>query len=173
MDRTELVATKFHKIPSWRRRLWSVASTNLLEKETTAGWLDVPGVRRYYRAGNSICASCSSTMERVDRLCRGFFSNQLSRFGWRISLTLFCLAFAILVVALLAARIHSIDLSSLLLGVALATLCVVLLLLFRFLHLANEQHQQADSALDTTETSLLESEVRFRQMAVTSRKSSG
>jgi len=51
------------------------------------------------------------------------------------------------------------------LGVALATLCVVLLFLFRFLHLANEQHQQADSALDTTETSLLESEERFRQMA--------
>jgi len=104
-------------------------------------------------------------MERVDRLRRGFFSNQLSKFGWRISLTLFCLASAILVVALLAARIHSLDLSSLLLGVALATLCVVLLFLFRFLHLANEQHEQADSALDTTETSLLESEERFRQMA--------
>ena len=129
------------------------------------GWLDVPGVRRYYRARNSICAYCGSTMERVDRLRRGFFSSQLSKFGWRISLTLFCLAVAILVVALLAARIHSIDLSSLLLGVALATLCVVLLFLFRFLNLANEQHQQADSALDTTEISLLESEERFRQMA--------
>jgi PAS domain S-box-containing protein len=104
-------------------------------------------------------------MERVDRLRRGFLSNQLSKFGSRISLTLFCLALAILVVALLAARIHSVDFSSLLLGVALATLCVVLLFLFRFLHLANEQHQQADSALDTTETSLLESEERFRQMA--------
>lgn len=104
-------------------------------------------------------------MERVDRLRRGFFSNQLSRFGWRISLTLFYLAFAILVVALLAARIHSIDLSSLLLGVALATLCVVVLFLFRFLGMANEQHKQADSALNSTETSLLESEERFRQMA--------
>src|SRR5258706_852786 len=104
-------------------------------------------------------------MERVDRLRRGFLSNQLTRFGWRISLTLFCLALAILLVALLAARIHSIDLSSLLLGVALATLCVVLFFLFRFLHIANEQHKQADSALDTTETSLLESEERFRQMA--------
>lgn len=41
----------------------------------------------------------------------------------------------------------------------------MLLFLFRFLHIANEQHQQADSALDTTETSLLESEERFRQMA--------
>jgi PAS domain S-box-containing protein len=104
-------------------------------------------------------------MERVDRLRRGFFSSQLSKFGWRISLTLFCLAFAILLVALSAARIHSFDLSSLLLGVALATLCVVLLFLFRFLHIANEQHQQADSARDTTEISLLESEERFRQMA--------
>jgi PAS domain-containing protein len=122
-------------------------------------------VRRYYRAGNSICACLESIMERVDGLRRGFFSNQLSKSGWRISLTLLFLAFAILLVALLAARIHSIDLSSLLLGVALATLCVVLFFLFRFLHLANEQHEQADAALDTTETSLLESEERFRQMA--------
>jgi PAS domain-containing protein len=42
---------------------------------------------------------------------------------------------------------------------------VVLLFLFRFLHLASGQHEQAYSALDTTETSLLESEERFRQMA--------
>lgn len=104
-------------------------------------------------------------MERVHRLRRGFLSNPLSRFGWQISSILFCLAFAILLVALLSARIHSIDLSSLLLGVALAALCVVVLFLFRFLHLANEQHEQANSALDTTETSLLESEERFRQMA--------
>lgn len=119
----------------------------------------------YYRAGNSICASGDSTMERVDRLRRGFLSSQLAKFGWRISLTLFCLALAILLVALLTAKIHSVDLSSLLLGVALATLCVVLFFLFRFLHLANKQHEQADFALDTTETSLLESEERFRQMA--------
>jgi PAS domain S-box-containing protein len=130
-----------------------------------SGWLDVRGVRRYYRAGSSICAHRGSTMERVDRLRRGFFSNQLSKFGWRISLTLFCLALAILLVALLAAKIQSIDLSSLLLGVGLATLCVVLFFLFRFLHIANEQHEQADCALNTTETSLLESEERFRQMA--------
>jgi PAS domain S-box-containing protein len=104
-------------------------------------------------------------MERVDRPRRGFFSSQLSKFGWRISLTLFLLAFAILLVALLAARIHSIDLSSLLLGVALATLCTVLFFLFRFLHLAKQQHEQTDSTLDTTVTSLLESEERFRQMA--------
>jgi PAS domain S-box-containing protein len=138
---------------------------NSLKKESNRGWLDVLGVRRYYRAGSSICAYRGSAMERVDRLRRGFFSSQLSRFGWRISLTLFCLALAILLVALLAAKIDSIDLSSLLLGVALATLCVVLLFLFRFLHLANEQHERANSALDTTETSLMESDERFRQMA--------
>ncbi|MBS1852787.1 MAG: PAS domain S-box protein [Acidobacteria bacterium] len=80
-------------------------------------------------------------------------------------MTLFSLAFAILLVALLATRVDTIDLSSLLLGVALATLCAVLFFLFRFLHLANEQHEHADSALDTTESSLLESEERFRQMA--------
>jgi hypothetical protein len=71
-------------------------------------------------------------MERVDRLRRGFFSNHLSKFGWRISLTLFFLAFAILLVALLAARIHSIDLSSLLLGIALAALFVVFFFYFVF-----------------------------------------
>jgi hypothetical protein len=91
---------------------------NSLKKESNRGWLDVLGVRRYYRAGSSICAYRGSTMERVDRLRRGFFSSQLSRLGWRISLTLFCLALAILLVALLAAKIDSIDLSSLLLGVA-------------------------------------------------------
>ena len=41
----------------------------------------------------------------------------------------------------------------------------MLFFLFRFLHLANAQHEQADSALDTSENSLLESEERFRQMA--------
>jgi PAS domain S-box-containing protein len=104
-------------------------------------------------------------MERVDRLRRGFFSSQLSKFGWRISLTLLCLAIAILFVAILAARIHNIDLSSLLLGVALATLFVVLFFLSRFLGIAREQHIQADGALGSTESSLLESEERFRQMA--------
>jgi PAS domain S-box-containing protein len=104
-------------------------------------------------------------MERVDRFSRGPFSNQLSKFGSRISLTLFSLALAIFVVALLAARIHSIDLSSLLLGIALTTLCLVLFFLFRFLHIAHRQHAQADTALDSTEISLLESEERFRQMA--------
>ena len=50
-------------------------------------------------------------------------------------------------------------------GVALATLCAVLFFLFRFLHLAKNQHDEVDSVLDTTETSLQESEERFRQMA--------
>jgi PAS domain S-box-containing protein len=52
-----------------------------------------------------------------------------------------------------------------LLGIALATFCVVLFFFSRFLLMAREQHWQAASALDTTETSLLESEERFRQMA--------
>src|SRR5580700_3345669 len=103
-------------------------------------------------------------MERVDRLRREFSSSH-TKFGWRISTTLFCLAFVICVVALLAARLHNFDLSSLLLGVALATFCVVVLFLSRFLSEAREQERRAASALDTTEASLLESEERFRQMA--------
>jgi len=51
-----------------------------------------------------------------------------------------------------------------LLGIALAVLRRAFLL-SRFLLTAREQHRQAASALDTTETSLLESEQRFRQMA--------
>jgi PAS domain S-box-containing protein len=82
-----------------------------------------------------------------------------------MSATLFCLALAILVVTLLATRLHTIDLSSMLLGIALATFCVVLFFFSRFLLMAREQHRQAASALDTTEMSLLESEERFRQMA--------
>ena len=104
-------------------------------------------------------------MERVDRLRREFSSSHTAKFGWRISTTLFCLAFVICVVALLAARLHNFDLSSLLLGVALATFCVVVLFLSRFLSEAREQERRAASALDTTEASLLESEERFRQMA--------
>jgi len=138
---------------------------NRLKRKKIRGWLDALLVSGYYRAGNSICAYCGSIMERVDRLRHGFSSSQPSKFGSRISLTLFCLALAILVVALLAARVDSIDLSSLLLGIALTTLCVVLFLLFRFLHMANQQHAQADTARDSTEISLLESEERFRQMA--------
>lgn len=104
-------------------------------------------------------------MERVDRLRHESSRSQITKFGWRISATLFCLALAILVVTLLATRLHTIDLSSVLLGIALATFCVVLFFFSRFLLMAREQHWQAASALDTTETSLLESEERFRQMA--------
>jgi PAS domain S-box-containing protein len=68
-------------------------------------------------------------------------------------------------VALLAARLHNFDLSSLLLGVGLATFCVVGFFLSRFLSEAREQERRATNALDTTEASLLESEERFRQMA--------
>jgi PAS domain S-box-containing protein len=52
-----------------------------------------------------------------------------------------------------------------LLGIALATFCVVLFFLSRSLLLLREQQQEAAGALDTTEASLLESEERFRQMA--------
>src|SRR5712692_1407036 len=104
-------------------------------------------------------------MEQVNRLRREVPSSHTSKFGWRISATLFCLALVILVVTLLATRLHGIDLSSMLLGIALATFCVVLFFFSRFLLMAREQHRQAARALDTTETSLLESEDRFRQMA--------
>ena len=104
-------------------------------------------------------------MERVDRLRHESSRSQMSKFGWRISATLFCLALAILVVTLLATRLHAIDLSSLLLGIALATFCVVLFFFSRFLLVLREQQRQIASALDTTETSLWESEERFRQMA--------
>ena len=119
----------------------------------------------YYRAGHRSWQFRGSTMERVDRLRRVFSSSHTSKFGWRISATLFCLAFVICVVALLAARLHNFDLSSLLLGVALATSCVVVFFLSRFLSHARAQERRAASALDTTEASLLESEERFRQMA--------
>src|SRR6202142_236588 len=104
-------------------------------------------------------------MERVDRLRSKLSSSHSSRLGWRISATLFCLALAILVVTIVATRLHSIDLSSMLLGIALATFCVVLFFLSRSLLLLREQQQETASALDTTEASLLESEERFRQMA--------
>jgi PAS domain-containing protein len=71
----------------------------------------------------------------------------------------------LLLLTLLATKIHSLDLSSMLLGIALATFGVVLFFLSRsLLQLREEQRQTAD-ALDTTETSLLESEQRFQQMA--------
>jgi PAS domain S-box-containing protein len=104
-------------------------------------------------------------MGQVQRLRRESSSSQTPKLGWRISLTLFCLASAILVVTLLATRLRSIDLSSVLLGIALATFCVVLFFLSKSLLLLREQQREAVSALDSTEASLLESEQRFRQMA--------
>jgi len=104
-------------------------------------------------------------MERVHQLHREFFRGHSSEFGWRVSSTLFCFALLLLLLTLLATKIHSLDLSSMLLGIALATFGVVLFFLSRsLLQLREEQRQTAD-ALDTTETSLLESEQRFQQMA--------
>jgi len=104
-------------------------------------------------------------MERAERLRRESPRSHTPTFGWRIGATLLYLAFAIFVIALLAARLHNFDLSSLLLGVALAVLCVVVFFLSRFLSEAHEQEKQAATALHTTEASLLESEERFQQMA--------
>jgi len=104
-------------------------------------------------------------MERVERLRRESSSSHTSKLGWRISLTLFCLASVILVVTLLATRLRNIDLSSLLLGIALATFCVVLFFLSKSLLLLREQQRETASVLDSTEASLMESEERFRQMA--------
>ena len=104
-------------------------------------------------------------MEQGSQLRRNSSRGHPSQFGGRISTTLFCLALAILVVTLLASRLHTIDLSSMLLGIALAAVCVVLFFFSRFLLVVREQQRQTASALDNTETSLLESEERFRQMA--------
>jgi PAS domain S-box-containing protein len=138
-------------------------------------------MRRYHRAGNCGWAKGrvtglaypvrrylsrrGSTMERVDPLRRKFVSSHTPEFGWMMSATLFCLALLICVVALWAARLRSFDLSSLLLGIALATFSVVLFFLSRSLLEAREQEKRAVSALDNTEASLLDSEERFRQMA--------
>ena len=104
-------------------------------------------------------------MEKADQLQRESVSSHTSALGWHVSSILFCLALLILLSTVLATRLHTIDLSSLLLGIALTMFCVVLLFLSRsLLQLREEQRQTAD-ALDTTETSLLESEQRFRQMA--------
>jgi len=131
------------------------------EREGIRRSLDALVVSGYYLAGNRR----GSAMERVHRLRRELLSSHTSKFGRRISATLFCLALIICVVALLAARLQNFDLSSLLLGVALATLCIVTFFLARFLSEARNQERQATKALDTTQASLLESEERFRQMA--------
>ena len=104
-------------------------------------------------------------MERVDRLHRESFGSHTSQYGWRISSTLFCLALVVLLLTLLTTRLHTIDLSSMLLGIALGTFCVVLFFLSRSLLQLREEQRQAAHALDTKEASLLESEQRFQQMA--------
>src|SRR5438128_5032285 len=131
------------------------------EREGIRRSLDALVVSGYYLAGNRR----GSAMERVHRLRRELFFGHTSKSGWRMSASLFCLAFVICVVALLAAKLQNFDLSSLLLGVALATLCIVAFFLARFLSEARTQERLASTALDTTEASLLESEERFRQMA--------
>ena len=94
-------------------------------------------------------------MDRVHRIYRAS----------RISSILFSLALTVLLLTLLATRVHTVDLSSMLFGAALATFCLVLFFLFgSLLRLRAEQRQTAHT-LDIKEASLLESEERFRQMA--------
>jgi PAS domain S-box-containing protein len=104
-------------------------------------------------------------MKRVDRLRREPSYSRAPAVGWRISATLFCLAIAILTVSLITARFHRIDLSSLILGIGVATFCVILFFFSRSLLQLRKQQQETASVLDTTEASLFESEERFSQMA--------
>lgn len=104
-------------------------------------------------------------MQQVARFREEVSNSPSSRAGKRISAALFSLALLILAVALLAARIHNFDLSSLLLGITLPALIAVAFFLFHALSAAREQGHQAVSVLDSTEASLRESEERFRQMA--------
>jgi len=104
-------------------------------------------------------------MERVIRFRDRLLNSPASAAGWRVSAALFCLAFLLLTAALLAARIHNFDLSSLLLGVTFPALFVVAFFLFKALSAVREREKQIAIVLDTTEASLQESEERFRQMA--------
>lgn len=104
-------------------------------------------------------------MERVFRLRNRFLISRSSAAGWKISVAFFALAILILAVALLAARIHNFDLSSLLLGITFPALMAVAFFLLNALSVAREQEKSVFRALDTTEASLKESEERFRQMA--------
>jgi PAS domain S-box-containing protein len=104
-------------------------------------------------------------MERIDRLPRELFGSHTLQVGSRTSSVLFCFALIILTITLLTFRLHTVDLSSLLSGVALATFCVVLFLLSRSLLRLRDEQRQAAHALDIKEASLLASEERFRQMA--------
>lgn len=90
-------------------------------------------------------------MEHIERLRRALSRSQISKFGWTISSVLFVAALTILLVDLLATRSHHIDLSSMLLGIVLATLSVVLFFLSRFLLILREPHYQTSKVFDTTE----------------------
>ena len=103
-------------------------------------------------------------MERVERLRGPSDSNQRSSPDWR-STVLLCLALVILLVSLLTARLQSFDVSSMLLASALVGVCVVFFFFSGALRLAHQQQRDTACALDAREASLLESEVRFRQMA--------
>jgi len=81
-------------------------------------------------------------MERVEGLRRESSSSQILQLGWRISFDLFCLASAILVVTLLATRLHCIDLSSVLLGIALVGFFIVLFFLSKSLLLLREEQRE-------------------------------
>jgi PAS domain S-box-containing protein len=104
-------------------------------------------------------------MERIHRLRRERSPSHASQFGWRLSATLFLLSLVLLGIAVFAGNLHTLDLSSVLLGIALSLLCVVFVLFFRFLLLARDLHQKTATDLDASENSLLASEGRFRQMA--------
>ncbi len=104
-------------------------------------------------------------MERGDRLRGSSDGHQRSGSGWLVSVTLFCLALVILLLSLLTARLQSFDVSSMLLGGALAAVCVVFFFFSGALWLAHQQQRATASALGASEASLLESEARFQQMA--------
>jgi PAS domain S-box-containing protein len=104
-------------------------------------------------------------MEQVDRLRGPSVGNQRSSPDWLSSVLLLCLALVILLVSLLTTRLESFDVSSTLLASALVGVCVVFFFFSGALRLAHQQQRDTSGALDAREASLLESEVRFRQMA--------
>jgi len=119
----------------------------------------------YYRAGKCSLHQPRHPIERVHQLHRESSRGHTSEFGWRVSSILFCFALLVLFLTLLATKIRAVDLSSLLLGIALGTFCVVFFFLSKSLLQLREEQRQTARALDTKEASLIESEERFRQMA--------
>ena len=104
-------------------------------------------------------------MERVERLPRELFGSHALQVGRRASSALFCFALLILTITVLNYRFQAVDLSSPLLGIAVATFSVVVFLLSRSLLQLRHEQRQAAQALDAKKASLLASEERFRQMA--------